>query len=169
MDLHAMSHLSQPVMIQGDRKIFSEDIDLICTILKRSPSLSRHEIVYTLCETLEWLTSRLVARRSMPVPNSSIDYRMKGFSACRHCKRSTATQADTCTVRPLHRVHAAPRSQTWKHRWPRLGPVTLIPLGNKTDQSLWNEYVQRYHYLGCKKPFGYRQRYFIEGGSRRLG
>ncbi len=48
-----MSHLSQPVMIQGDREIFSEDIDHIRTILERFPSLSRYEIVYTLCETLE--------------------------------------------------------------------------------------------------------------------
>ena len=40
---------------------------------------------------------------------------------------------------------------------------------DKEDKALWNEYVQRYHYLGYKKPFGYRQRYFIEAGAHRLG
>ncbi len=47
---------SQPIMIQGDREIFSEDIDHIRTILEKFPGLSRREVVYTLCETLDWLT-----------------------------------------------------------------------------------------------------------------
>ena len=43
-------------MIQGDREIFAEDIEHIQLVLKRFPSLSRKEIVHTLCETLDWLT-----------------------------------------------------------------------------------------------------------------
>ena len=50
-----------------------------------------------------------------------------------------------------------------------LGPVCLRALTAKADQALCNEYIQRYHYLGYKKPFGYRQRYFIEAGPHRLG
>jgi hypothetical protein len=34
---------------------------------------------------------------------------------------------------------------------------------------LWQEYVARYHYLGYKKPFGYRLRYFIKSDWGRLG
>jgi hypothetical protein len=42
-------------------------------------------------------------------------------------------------------------------------------LTGKADRALCNEYIQRYHYPGYKKPFGYRQRYFIEAGPHRLG
>ena len=50
-----------------------------------------------------------------------------------------------------------------------LGPVRLVPLIDPADRALWNEYVERYHYLGYKRPFGYRQRYFIESGGHWLG
>ena len=32
-----------------------------------------------------------------------------------------------------------------------LGPVRLAPVTEKAAQGLWNEYVERYHYLGYKK------------------
>ena len=38
--------------------------------------------------------------------------------------------------------------------------------------GLWNEYVERYHSLGYKRPFGAHQRYFIWSGNvpkQRLG
>ncbi|MEN8161720.1 MAG: Druantia anti-phage system protein DruA, partial [Myxococcota bacterium] len=50
-----------------------------------------------------------------------------------------------------------------------LEPVQLVLATDLEDQALWNEYVERYHYLGYKKPFGYVQRYFIEAGPHRLG
>ena len=50
-----------------------------------------------------------------------------------------------------------------------LGPVALIALTAKKQRALCNAYLQRYHPLGYKRPFGYRQRYFIEAGSHRLG
>ena len=51
-----MSNPAQPIMIQGDREIFAEDIEHIQLVLKRFPALPRKEIVLTLCETLNWLT-----------------------------------------------------------------------------------------------------------------
>ena len=50
-----------------------------------------------------------------------------------------------------------------------LGLVRLVPVSNPAERALWNEYVERYHYLGYKRPFGYRQRYFIEAEPHRLG
>ena len=51
-----MTNRARAVMIQGDREVFCEDINHICTILERFPRLSRTEVVHTLCETLNWLT-----------------------------------------------------------------------------------------------------------------
>ena len=48
------------------------------------------------------------------------------------------------------------------------GDVTINKV-SRGQLSLWNEYVQRYHYLGYKIPFGLHLRYFIVSGERILG
>jgi hypothetical protein len=40
---------------------------------------------------------------------------------------------------------------------------------DRNEEVLWNRYVERYHPLGYKKPFGYFARYFIESAEHRLG
>ena len=163
-----MSQLSQPVMIQGDREIFSEDIDHIRTILERFPSLSRYEIVYTLCETLEWLTpaGRPKIDACTKLLKRLQDDGMIRLPALQEIYSHPGRHTHSSPVTPGARSAPQPDLET---SLAALGPVTLTSLDDKTDQSLWNEYVQRYHYLGYKKPFGYRQRYFIESGSHRLG
>lgn len=162
-----MSNQTQPTMIQGDREILAEDIEHIRLILKRFPTLSRKEIVHTLCETLEWLTPaglpkvnacfkllhRLEAQGSIQLPVKREQY-----------SRRTVVGVNTPVL--SSRTTAQP---SLKSSLKALGPVRLVPLGDKAEQALWNEYVQRYHYLGYKRPFGYRQRYFIESEQHRLG
>jgi hypothetical protein len=51
-----------------------------------------------------------------------------------------------------------------------IAPVVVEPVTEKGEQRLWNEFVQRYHGLGYRRPFGAHQRYFITGGGGlRLG
>jgi hypothetical protein len=50
-----------------------------------------------------------------------------------------------------------------------LEPIRLRLASDPEDERLWNEYVERYHPLGYKKPFGYWARYFIDSGAHRLG
>lgn len=49
-------------------------------------------------------------------------------------------------------------------------PIGLEAVRGRQAIRLWNEYVERYHPLGYKRPFGAHQRYFIvDGSGRRLG
>jgi|GEM_PF-7059816 len=52
-------------------------------------------------------------------------------------------------------------------------PIHLEAARKTEDIRLWNEYVERYHVLGYKRPFGAHQRYFIvsqtDSEYRRLG
>lgn len=50
-----------------------------------------------------------------------------------------------------------------------LGPIKLEIITDKKADTLWKEYLTRYHYLGYLKPFGYTLRYFIESKRGRLG
>src|SRR3989442_7116842 len=49
-------------------------------------------------------------------------------------------------------------------------PIEVVPVRAREPMRLWNEYVERYHPLGFKRPWGAHQRYFIKGrGEQRLG
>jgi hypothetical protein len=154
-------------MVQGDREIFPEDIDHIRLVSGRFPTLSRNEIVHTLCETLDWLTPagrpkltacfkllhRLEAQGNIRLPAKREQYTHRADAGV----STPALSSRTVAQPPLNISLKA------------LGPVRLVPLGKRADRALWNEYVERYHYLGYKRPFGYRQRYFIEAEQHRVG
>jgi hypothetical protein len=154
-------------MVQGDREIFLEDIDHIRLVSGRFPTLSRNEIVRTLCETLDWLTPagrpklnacfkllhRLEAQGNIRLPAKREQYTHRANAGV----STPALSSRTAAQPPLNISLKA------------LGPVRLVALGKRADRALWNEYVERYHYLGYKRPFGYRQRYFIEAEQHRVG
>ena len=50
-----------------------------------------------------------------------------------------------------------------------VGPVRIELVENRTDAKLWNEYVDRYHDLGYRKPFGCTRYYFVVGAPGLLG
>jgi len=49
-----------------------------------------------------------------------------------------------------------------------LGPLRLEPVVKGTPSQLWNELIERYHYLGHKPLPGAQLRYFVYSGSRLL-
>ncbi len=51
----------------------------------------------------------------------------------------------------------------------QVGLVWLEVVEDKEGRQLWNQYVDRYHYLGYRQPFGCFLRYFIRSGSGLLG
>jgi hypothetical protein len=50
-----------------------------------------------------------------------------------------------------------------------LGILSLSRVENKGESKLWNEFIERYHYLGYTPLPGAQIRYFIEGGGQLLG
>lgn len=167
MGLHQMSNLAIPVMTQGGREIFQQDIEHIRTILEKFPSLSRKEVVHTLCETLEWLT---------PGGGPKVDacfkllHRLEGEGIVRlPAKQEQYSRRGARRQGPPRLTRRTERQAPLAMSLAELGKVRLMALSDKADRALWNEYVERYHYLGYKRAFGYRQRYFIEAQQRRVG
>jgi hypothetical protein len=152
---------------QGDREIFPEDVTYIRTFVKRFPGLSRTELTCTLCEHLDWLTpagrpkfeacSKLLARMEeageLRLPSLQKDKSHSGSRSCSAKRASARTDPPVSLVRSLSELDA----------------VRLRSASDPEEENLWNEYVERYHPLGYKKPFGYRARYFIESGGHWLG
>ena len=50
----------------------------------------------------------------------------------------------------------------------KLAPLVLQRVQQKANSRLWNEYIQRYHYLGRKPLPGAQLRYFIHAGGQPI-
>jgi len=47
-------------------------------------------------------------------------------------------------------------------------PLELALVEGKADSRLWREHMERYHYLGCRVPFGANLRYWVRNRGREL-
>lgn len=128
-----------------------------------SCGLSWYELLQTICEHLEWVT---------PAGRYKLDSCAKALKkleaeglvklpAKRRCQgRSHEIDLGERTD-PQNEVRGTVRD---------VAPVDLRPVWSKDEMRLWDEYVDRYHALGYKRPFGAHQRYFIEQRTgQRLG
>ena len=143
-----------------------DQINEIAVIVATFPKLSRTELANTICELFSWkrptgklktvecrqFLERLDAKGIIKLPACNTQYikRLKGLI---EITKRTACQA------PLSVNVSA------------LSPVLLSRVCNFAQRQLWYEYMDRYHYLGYKIPFGAQLRYFIQSGcdQARLG
>jgi hypothetical protein len=147
------------------RYFSEEDLWVVRETVRRFPKLSRKELASTLCENLEWVA-----------PNGK--YKLDG---CRRLLEKLA--ADGEIVLPSKKETGSSFSQTVvpgqrtdagsdiDGTVSDVAPVSLEPVRRREEIRLWDEYIERYHYLGYKKPVGAHQRYFIRSDSlgQRLG
>ena len=147
------------------RYFSEEDLWVVRETVRRFPKLSRQELVSTICENLEWFA-----------PNGK--YKLDG---CRRLLEKLAM--DGQIVLPQKRDTGPSSSQTVvpgvrtdagseiSGSVSDVAPVSMEPVRDREETRLWNEYIERYHYLGYKTPFGAHQRYFIRSDSlnQRLG
>jgi len=154
-------------LIQCGREITPADIAMIVELREMYPTLSYSGFVGTVCEVLGWLAAsgepkteactklleKLEAAGIVVLPTKEsrkVPYKRK---------RST---------RPLWGPQTEPGDPV-EGELSEIGPIRVEPATKKASISLWNEYVDRYHKLGYKKPFGCRMRYFIESDHGKLG
>lgn len=50
----------------------------------------------------------------------------------------------------------------------QLGALEFVPIRSRQDSSLWNELIERYHYLGYDPLPGAQMRYIVVAGGRML-
>jgi hypothetical protein len=145
-----------------ERSFSDKETGLVLETVSLFPKLSREELVLTICENLSWFT---------PSGGLKRDACLKAL--WRLEKQGLLTvPASRCTSAKPHKLEISPRTRLQPEISGNLGelkPVDLVPVSNREDKRLWNEFVQRYHPLGYRRPFGVRQRFFIVGGGRELG
>src|SRR5437867_2429723 len=144
------------------RTFGSDELELMRQIAAEFSALGVTEIARTVCELLEWKR-----------PNG----RLKNHECRQSLERLAAEGALTLPgLRklggrgPRRADVSAPCSEPEpiECALSECEPLELILVEGKAESRLWREQVERYHYLGCRVPFGANLRYWVRNREREL-
>lgn len=144
------------------RTFVAAELELMRQTAQEFSALGVTEIARTVCELLEWqrprgglknhecrqLLERLQAEGFLKLP----PVRNLGRRGPRRVDVSGACSA------PVPVACAADECE----------PLELVLVEGKADSRRWREQMERYHYLGCRVPFGANLRYWVRNREREL-
>lgn len=146
------------------RRFKRQQIADIQLTVNRFPNLSRSELALTICEHLNWVTPR-GTNRIHTCLNVLEEMESLGlFTLPLKIEQKKKTQKEikwteqTNTSDPIACV------------LDELMPISLHIVTDKEQVNEWNEFVDRYHYLGYRRPMGSHLRYYIvDSDGNKLG
>jgi hypothetical protein len=153
--------------LSQDGRIFTRrELDEIRAIVDGFPGLARSELAFTLCENLRWFTAaggykrdaclKLLAKLSA----LGFIYLPEKFLPGARIKRPEQPSRVSEQTPPPPEVSGTLAD---------IGPISLEVAVGSDSRRAWRQAVDRYHYLGYKRPFGCHLLYFITSGRGRLG
>ena len=145
------------------RDFTSVEMETIRTLIAEHPAANRARLSRMVCDLLGW-------RR----PNGQL----KDMS----CRVAMIRMQDDALIRLPAPLKGNGNGKPYRRRTPEAEPelfavtasagqlvdLRLEPVVDKKASHLWNEYVDRYHYLGYQPLPGAQLRYFAMAGGRRL-
>jgi hypothetical protein len=140
------------------REFLDTELAAMRQMIEQSPQLSRAKLSRLVCEHLAWFKpdgglkemSCRVAMLRMQQDGLITLPEARPMSAVYRFEASPVTDPESGMVQPVHELPA---------------PVFHL-VSTKKDSRLWNEYMQRYHYLGYKSLPGAQLRYFVTVDGR---
>jgi Druantia protein DruA len=152
--------------VGGDGKISLQELEGARQTVRLCSGLSRQELARTICEHWGWVTAS-GSHKVTACLKVLEKWEHKGLLRLpgkRSMRRWSTDQA--CGAVPTQRTNpAAPRVGELS----QMGPVWLEVVKGTERGRLWNEYVDRYHYLGYRQPVGCALRYFVLSPAGVLG
>lgn len=158
-----MSETVSDGLTHGGRQITAEELEHIRTTAEMFPGLSRSELGHTLCEHLDW---RAATGQNKVTACVSLLERLE--------KEGLITLRPKCAsfgfrlARPELTDRTVAGSEV-VGSLADVGRVWLEVPAAGEEEATWNQYVERYHYLGYQKPFGCPLRYFAQSDRGVLG
>jgi len=140
--------------------VSDEQINEIRETIEIFPKLSRTELANTICELYFWkrpngklktIECRQFLERLDKKGKVSLPVCRKQYANGNSFRIQRSKKADPLSI----------LSVTLKD----LSPIELVRVKSHDQRNLWYEYVDRYHYLGYRLPFGAQLRYFIKSGK----
>jgi Domain of unknown function (DUF4338) len=155
------------------RTFGSDELELMRQIAQEFSGLGVTEIARTVCELLEWtrpngrlknhecrqLLERLQTEGSLQLPA----VRKLGGTGPRRPDISVA-----CSEPVTVTCAAGESGGDFGDRHRPCEPLELVLVESKAESRRWREQMERYHYLGCRVPFGANLRYCVRHRDREL-
>ena len=144
------------------RTFSASELELMRQTASEFSALGVTEISRTVCELLEWKR-----------PNGKLKHH-----ECRQLLERL--QAEGVLTLPALRNLGGRGPRRMDLRQPRsqpeplecavsnCEPLELALVEGRAESRLWREHVERYHYLGCRVPFGAHLRYWVRNREREL-
>ena len=148
------TEITQPLTLSG-RYFSKKEIAYVQQTVKTFSNLTQTELAQTLCEHLHWVTAK--KRNKINACLSALDtLEKKGYISLpvKRVQKKRESKAIPWTSQ------SAPRS-TIDCDLRSLGSIQVEVASDKADVALWNELVDRHHYLGYRHPIGAALKYFI--------
>jgi len=152
-------------IVRCGRKITAQEIEAARETVKLCAGLSRAELAETICEHWGWVTASGTGKVTACL-NVLEELERKGDLQLPAKQKSPKTER----VRGAkHTKRTAPPDRLLKGKLADVSPVQLEIVDGRDRVKLWNEHLDRHHYLGYSKPFGCTIRYFIVCDNGPLG
>jgi hypothetical protein len=143
------------------RDFTAEEIDRIRELIAAQPPLNRAQLSRRVCDELRWLRPD-GARKDMSCRVAMLRMERDGLIRL----PPPLYKNGNGRIRPKRTAAGEPRKPIQLPR-AALGEIALQPVRSRQDSALWNELIERYHYLGYKPLPGAQLRYLVRAHGDR--
>ena len=139
------------------RQLSAQDIELIRQVTADFPNLTLHELANTVSELLDWHrpTGKVKTRECVDLLQHLA---AKGLLTALPVVQRTSPRGSRAV---LINSCSDPQAQIVGDLRDHL-PLQFRLIDNRVDRILFQQYIQRYHYLGYRIPYGAQLRYFVQ-------
>jgi hypothetical protein len=136
------------------------EIEDIKEIVSTCNGISRTELANTVCELFDWKrpTGKL---KTIECRQFLEDLHDQGIISLPDRRRGRPVRARS----KIRITENTKKGKDISGPLKQLLPLSLISVKTKTQRDVWYEFVDRYHYLGYRTPFGAQLRYFVESND----
>ncbi len=143
------------------RPFLATEIELIRNVASDFRSLSLTELARTICELLEW------KRPNGRLKNHECRLLLEKLSAAGLVNLPPLQASGPRGPRVVMLTESGEVQEPLSGSVGQLAALTLTVVRSGPESALWNELVERYHYLGYKVPVGANLRYLVRSLSAK--
>jgi hypothetical protein len=141
------------------RKFTAEEIELVVAVVEPLKNLSRKEIAFTVCETINWKTT---SKKLKVVPCQQLLEKLSEQGIIRLPEK---VHSRTCIQKPITFTSMTDPKKEISGRVDDF-KISLELVEATEDVTFWKELMERYHDLGYKKPFASHLKYFVKANDQ---
>jgi hypothetical protein len=142
------------------RQVSAQDIELIQQLTADFPNLTLHELANTISELLDWqrANGKLKTRECIALLQQLA---ARGWLRDLPALQQTKPRGSRAVIIDSSSDPQAPVSSDLRDHL----PIQIRLIDNRADRLLFQQYIQKYHYLGYRIPYGAQLRYFVHSAA----